>query len=362
MPLTFVVGTSRSGSTMLSRILHRHPDTLSVSEFFAMLMRVMHERVFWTAEIDGNKLWQMLTTPYDFFDEVLLDGIGFPELCYPYGNGRFTLAPANGMPMICHQTLPMLTDDPDALYDQLAAEVPTWPLRSAADQYRALFDHLAGILDRRVIVERSSTSLSVISLLRQQFPEARFVHIYRDGPDCALSMSRHPMYRMAGMRAEAVRLTGQSSWDDIEAELRRMSEDGELAEEFTGLLAPPFDAKRFMNYPLPAAFFGGMWSRMVAGGMTQLAELPPDIWTSVRYEDLIADPEKQLSRLAEFIGVSPTADWFAAARELTDTRAAGESGGLDPEQLAALQQACKPGMDAIVATEEGRLAAEGASS
>ncbi|HEY1618748.1 MAG TPA: hypothetical protein VGG25_14090 [Streptosporangiaceae bacterium] len=57
--------------------------------------------------------------------------------------------------MICHSTLSLLSDDPDGLLDVLAAELPGWPRRSAAGQYRALFAFLAGYLGRPVVVERS---------------------------------------------------------------------------------------------------------------------------------------------------------------------------------------------------------------
>ncbi|NVI87000.1 sulfotransferase [Actinomadura sp. BRA 177] len=34
MRLTFIVGTGRCGSTLLSRLLHTHPDMLSLNELF----------------------------------------------------------------------------------------------------------------------------------------------------------------------------------------------------------------------------------------------------------------------------------------------------------------------------------------
>src|SRR6266536_994570 len=73
-------------------------------------------------------------------DAVVRDGVPVPELVYPYGVGRYPTE--GGTPGICHMTLPMLTPDPDGLYDELAAEIPSWPPRPVPEQYQRLFTWL----------------------------------------------------------------------------------------------------------------------------------------------------------------------------------------------------------------------------
>jgi hypothetical protein len=357
---------------MLSRILHRHPDVLSVNEFFGTLMRVMHNKVFPISEMDGKELWQMLTMPFPFFDAAIRDGLPFPELCYPYEVGRFNpvagpapragelTRPGTGVPMISHMTLPLLADDPDALFGRLEAEVTGWPVRPAAEQYLAFFTFLAGQLGRTVIVERSATTIDVVGLLRQQFPDARFVLLHRDGPDNALALSRHPMYRMAGLRAEAMRALQLTSWEEIETELRRLYELNQLPQELMGLIVWPFDAERFMSHPVPPAFFGGLWSRMLTDSLPALGELPAGAWTSMAYESLLADTAPELTRLAGYLGIEAAPDWLAGAAELTSGRRAGEAAQLPPDELAALRAACAPGTEAIAALERTLAAPAGA--
>jgi Sulfotransferase family len=280
---------------------------------------------FPTEHMNGEELWRVLSTSDKFLDSVISAGLAAPELRYPYGQGRFH--PSTGVPMICHITLPMRSEDPDKLYDQMDAEVRTWPRRPAADHYRAPVSWLAGLTGRTSMVERSGGSIRLVPLLRREFPEARFVHIHRDGPDCALSMSRHPTFRMFGLGMEAARITGLSSWQEAMA----LGPD-ELPEEFRGLLSPPFDAKRFRAYDIPRAYFGGMWSMMVCQGAAALAELPPDIWLSLRYENMLSDPETELTRLAEFLEVPVTAQWLAAAAKFVNPRRAGRRPGWPPRR------------------------------
>ncbi|HUY45944.1 MAG TPA: sulfotransferase [Streptosporangiaceae bacterium] len=372
MPLTFVVSASRSGSTMLSRILHAHPDVLSVSEFFSSLMRVLHSKVFPVGEMTGAELWHMLSTRYDFFDAAARHELPYPELRYPYGTGRFDPAtgplwpgshaePGVGVPVIATMTLPMLTDDPDGMFDQLAAEVQSWPKQPATAHYRALFDLLARLLGRSVIVERSSTtSLDVVPLLHQQFPDARFVHMHRNGPDNALAMEQHPMFRMAAFQAEVVRLSGTPSWDNIELELRRLHQLGQIPPEYMNLIIWPFDRERFMSQQLPAAFFGGMWSRMEVEGASALSGLPAQLWTSLRFEDLLADPANALRGLADLLGVTASPEWLEEGRALVSQRkASAMTPDISASDLAALRESCAPGEQAIAAAEAKRQASAG---
>jgi hypothetical protein len=55
MRLTFVVGTGRCGSTMLSAMLREHPDVLSMSEFFGTLRAAARSQAgSWTAVSCGS--------------------------------------------------------------------------------------------------------------------------------------------------------------------------------------------------------------------------------------------------------------------------------------------------------------------
>jgi hypothetical protein len=337
--LTFVVSTGRAGSTMLSRVLCEHPQVLSVSELFAALQGVLRRHPYPGGELSGADLWRILSTPDPIADALVRDGMRAPEMIYPYGSGRFS--PATGVPVICHTTLPMLTGDPDALYDQLAAEIPGWPTRAAADQHLALLGHLAALLGRPVIVERSGGSLPLMPLLRREFPEARFIHIQRDGCDCALSMSRYPMFRLGVV----------TYWAALDAGLHPLASLAEiqaaLPPAYRGLLSAPYDMTRLAEHEIPLTMFGEVWADIVCRGVPALTRLPEGSLLTLRYEDLLTEPGPELARLAGFLGVTAPPAWLAAAREEIEPARAGKSAGLDGEALAALRAACEPGERAL---------------
>jgi len=339
MPVTFVVSTGRSGSTMLSKILQLHPDVLSLSEFFLSLQRAPFRWELPKEPLDGAQLWEMMTGADAISDAMILGGLKNDEMLYHYDSGRFS--PATGIPNIMHSTMPVLSDDPDGLYAQLEPVVPTWPTRPASEQFMYLFEFLAGLLGRRVIVERSGTSLALIDQLVEEFPGARFVHMYRDGVDCTLSMLRHPLFRFAGLHALLAEEAGLTS----DASVQEIADA--LPDKAPGLILPPFDAEKFMAYDIPPALYARTWAFLVANGIEALTKLPDESWTQLSFESLLADPDAELTRLAGFLGVPPSRDWLRAAAKMIDPLRTGASAKIDPELLAELRAACARGDKAL---------------
>jgi sulfotransferase family protein len=336
-PLVFVVGTGRTGSTALSRIFRLHPEILSLNELFVSLGGV---HALPDDPVDGAGFWRVLAAPHGIFDAMTANGTPLPEFLYPrLGGGRFA-ADTTGIPAISLMTLPHLTDDPDAVFDALEPEVTAWPERPVAEHYDALFGVLAARFGGRVAVERSGHSLTWLPRLWETFPDARFVHMFRDGPDCALSMSRHLGFRSSALVHEVLEYTGAGSVSDLTLD-HFQSLPPHLAV-FTNF---SFDAVRDRH--VPVSRFGTLWSEMIVEGTGHLGKIPAERRMSLKFEDLLASRRAELTRLAGFIGVDPDPAWLTAGAELLDDGRRGAAARLAPDELAALREACEPGLAAL---------------
>jgi len=191
-PAIFVASTGRCGSTMLSNMLRLNPEILSLSEFLVLLL----PDPLPPGEFDAAAYWRLLSQPRPFLMRAYRLGLRVPEFLYLPGPGRRFNA-ATGIPPILITALPHLSDDPEELYDEVEAFVGGLSPASAATQHRRLFSWLCDRFCARVWVERSGSSLLYLSQLAGLFPDAKFVHLYRDGRECAYSMSRNAGYRLA---------------------------------------------------------------------------------------------------------------------------------------------------------------------
>ncbi|GAB7051081.1 sulfotransferase family protein [Catenuloplanes indicus] len=273
MNLTLIVGAGHCGCTLLSRILRDHPDVLSVRDLCAALITDPPDPP--GAEIDGETAWSRLTTAR-------------PDLPPGEVAGTSPPSPRTG---------------PGTLLDVLAPVIRRQPSGPPAAHYRALLEHLAARSGRTTIVDHCTAALHLVPALHAALPDAHVVHMHRDGPDCALSMSRH-------------------------------------AESTQRAAAQPTSP-----YPLPV--LGALWSSMIVDGVAALDVLPAPLTSTLRYEDLLRSPETTLTRLAATLNTAVDGDWLARSRARVTPDTIGRSRRLPPHELAALEAACRPGMKAL---------------
>ena len=332
MTPTFVVSTGRSGSTLVSNMVRLHPDVLSLSDLFVNLL----PGAFPPGPLTGDGFWDVLGRPRRRETLMLRLGIADDEILYRPGPGaRFTAE--TGVPPVLLTTLPHLTDAPEALLDAIEEWTRALDARPAGVQYARLFAWLAGRFGRRAVIERSGSSLDWIEDLIAGFPGARFVHLHRDGRDCAISMSRHSTFKL-GVVGQRLR------W--------RLGVDPFTSDEPPSA-APPaalrpfmpetFDRERYRRLEVPFEELGRTWSRMVLRGAEHLARLPGDRVLPIRYETLLAEPAEELRRLARFVGVAEDERWLRDAAALV--RPTPHRWVTLPEDARRrLEDACAPGM------------------
>jgi len=332
-PGVFVVSTGRCGSTMLSNMLRLNPEILSLSEFFSLLM----PDPFPAGELDAAAYWRLLSEPWVFFRHAYGLGLRVPEFLYVPGPGsRFT--PATGIPPILTTALPHLSDDPEGLYDEVESFVAGLAPGSAAAQHRCLFGWLCDRLGARAWIERSGSSLLYMSQLTDLFGDAKFVHLYRDGRECAYSFSRHPLYRLGTVSAMLGARLGMSPYMGDEKPPEQVPPD------LRPFMPETFDHEAFERFEVPVAQAGQFWSDMIMPALDVLATLPAERVLQLSYEDLAAEPRQALLRLVRFAGLPETdPGWLDRAAQLVEPRSSRWP-ALPQDQIDEVTQVCEPAM------------------
>lgn len=129
------------------------------------------------------------------------------------------------------------------------------------------------------LLEKTPKNALRVPFLLEVFPDARFVFLHRD-PRANLS-SIIEAWRSGGW----VTYRQLPEWDG----------------EWSLLLPPGYAALRGRPIEEIAAF---QWAEANRTILDDLSGLPVDRWTSVRYEDFVADPRRETRRLLEFAGLA----------------------------------------------------------
>jgi hypothetical protein len=203
----FIVGCGRSGTTILRLLFNAHPD-VSIppeSHFIARLVAT----------------WPRMITAGGVDADAIVALIG--------------------------RRLDHMEIDRDLARARLRDLRDRTP-RAATEAVFAIVTERAG---KPRWADKTPAQVEEISTIAGVFPEARFLHIIRDGRDVALSFEERPF----GPR-------------DV------------------------WDAAR-------------LWDRLVRAGMRAGAKLGPERYREVRYERLVASPEETLEDLCRFVDLDP---------------------------------------------------------
>ncbi|MEV3860178.1 sulfotransferase [Streptomyces sp. NPDC050095] len=345
----FVTGTGRCGSTLVSGLLREHPQMLSLSELFNHLTDLyrLTPSVFPEGTLTAGEFWRILSARNAVNGLLNRHGLAPKEILYP-ASGTHRFAADSGIPAVLLTTLPHLTDDPDALYDELEAAVATFPDGGVGAHYDRLFGWLCARFGKSLWAERSGGSLILAGQFRQHFPDAKYLHIVRDGRDCALSMSRHRGFRMAAVVMALSLTLGRDPYSGPE-ELADGPDLDFVPQELLPFLPDRFDPEAFRDYTVPASLFGTYWSDEMRRGMEALSVLPQEQVLHIWYEDLLAQPERTLRRVAEFLGPRfVDEEWEARCTRLVGQPSSSWRALPDAER-EELDEACRAGFSALAA-------------
>jgi hypothetical protein len=295
----FLLSASRSGSTMMSTILRKHPDVLSLSE----LMTTQGSRALLPGMISGKAFWRQLATPTTVMRHVANPDSAPREFLYhTVKNGRFD---PYRCPPILAVTLPHLFDDPDTEFDRLAQAVPQFPVQSRADHYRALIETLGDQTGRRIWVERSGGTLLATAALANAFPQAKFAVILRDARDVTLSMQNYKPARLLIWFWKRARRLGINVFDPATqiGSARWIA----LVERVTAPLLP---MQRILNTPPPIEDAAACCAALMTSGIRQFQNLPDAQRLVVHYEKIVQQPRAELARIAAFLELPQNDAWF----------------------------------------------------
>lgn len=289
--LGFVIGTGRCGSTLVQEVLARHPEVGFVSNLEDKLPLL---------DLCGrwNNLLLRRAAPRD-------PRFGpFRDRPHLIERGRLRIAPSEGWEVLERQVSPILVT-PDR--DLLASDLTPWLDR----RLRRFFERRMAAQGRRVLLHHV-TGWPRAGLLQAAFPQARFIHVVRDGRAVANSWLQTSWW--TGYQ-------GPSGW-------------------YLGPLPEPY-AKEWEAANHSFVLLAGLgWKLLMDAFQAARAAIPASQWLEVRYEDVLADPRGQVGAMLEFLGLGWTPTFEAGFARYTFATGRREAfrRDLDPCQLALLER------------------------
>lgn len=195
-----------------------------------------------------------------------------------------------------------------------------WTYQQSERFYRSVYAWLMRLHfdgDLR-FAEKTPRNSNVVGFLADVFPDAKFIHIYRDGRDAALSLSKKPWFTKEGTK--------------------------KLQYEPGGYPMGPYahywvEPERSAEFEATSDFHRCIWAwrRLTEVALDWGEKLEPERYHELRYESLVDNPSHEADRIIKFMRREDTASRDALhtavkqsrsdsvgawSRELTETQVA----------------------------------------
>ena len=246
----FVLGTGRCGSSLVHEILAQHGDVGFLSNIEDRL-RIPAISGRW-----NGPLYRRL--PPAFTEK-----------------GRMRFAPSEGYRALSREVSPMIASP---VRDLVASDAAPW----LKDRFHRFFHRRANAQARDVFLHKF-TGWPRARFIDAVMPEARFIHVIRDGRAVANSLLQMTWWQGYG---------GSDRW---------------------GWGALPYhDQQAWEGAGRSFSVLAALEWKVLMGAFAEAkAAIDPERWIDVRYEDLLRDPTSTTKQLMEFMGV----EWTAAFDE-----------------------------------------------
>ena len=173
------------------------------------------------------------------------------------------------------------------------------------------------------------------------FPDARVIHVYRDGRDTALSMSRHPPFRVMLAIRNQLKPLGLDPMGWVGSASGRVVA---LLDELAGMLVRP---ERLRLDRVSLADFAWFWNQMIEMGDDLFGHFPSHRLLNVAFEDVQASPESEIRRIVRFISPELVDDAWLQTVSSIPRKTTSRFPRLGADERAAVTEACRPGLERL---------------
>jgi hypothetical protein len=151
--------------------------------------------------------------------------------------------------------------------------------------YSRLFTALIKLAPKRGgarFAEKNPHNTWAVDTLNEVYPDAKFIYIYRDGRDVTCSFLRHPWHR------------------EESPERERLQHNGYRCGPYPHYYIEPERREEYTNTS-DVHRCAWVWRRYVEKGLDLRARYAPDKLHVIKYEDLIHNPEEEVTRMLKFL-------------------------------------------------------------